>query len=318
MNSQKVKLIIDTDPGFDDAMAIGVAMRWPNVELLALTCVNGNVPCWQTSLNALKIRQLFERKDVPVFKGAESPLFTQYKHEASHWHGTDGLLDVTDYIKVDKNELEEKDAVSSIIDIATKHKGEVTLLAIGPLTNLALAVKIRPDLPKLLKEVVILGGNYTGLGNQTKAGEFNFVADPLAAHIVLEEYTCPKYIVPWEAVLDNPYSSNFASIYCGKDNDRSRFFKKIIDAHCSRHKVDLTDSADTLAICVALDKEGVIADQFDTFATVEPFGAETHGMMVVERRHLAHRGRQKGESNVVIVRKLNMKRVEEMLIHSVS
>ena len=77
MNGQKIKLIIDTDPGFDDAMSIGVAMRWPNVELLAITCVNGNVPCWQTSLNALKIRQLFERKDVPVFKGAESPLFSE-------------------------------------------------------------------------------------------------------------------------------------------------------------------------------------------------------------------------------------------------
>ncbi|XP_065054920.1 nucleoside hydrolase-like [Rhopilema esculentum] len=318
MNSQKVKLIIDTDPGFDDAMAIGVAMRWPNVELLALTCVNGNVPCWQTSLNALKIRQLFERKDVPVFKGAEFPIFTQYKHEASYWHGTDGLLDVTDYIKVDKNELEEKDAVSSIIDIATKHKGEVTLLAIGPLTNLALAVRIRPDLPKLLKEVVILGGNYTGLGNQTRTGEFNFVADPLAARIVLEEYTCPKYVVPWEAVLDHPFSSTFEKIYCGKDNERSRFFKKLGQILCGMHELTSIESADSLAVCVALDKEGVIAEKFDTFATVEFFGEQTHGMMVVERRRTEHRHGVGNESNIRIVTKLNMERVEEMLIHSVS
>ena len=78
MDKPKFKLIIDTDPGFDDAMAMGVAMRWPNVQLLALTCVNGNFPCWQTSLNALKIRQLFERKDVPVFKGAEKPIFRKH------------------------------------------------------------------------------------------------------------------------------------------------------------------------------------------------------------------------------------------------
>ena len=224
---------------------------------------------------------------------------------------------MTDYITVDEKKIEEKHAVNSIIDIATKHKGEVTLLAIGPLTNLSLAVKMKPDLPKYLKEVVILGGNYTGLGNQTRTGEFNFVADPLAAHIVLEEYTCPVYVVPWETVLSNPFSDGFVSQYTSKDNDRSNFFKLIINAHSRRHSIDLTDSADTLAIGVALDKDKVIAEKLHTHATVEPFGVQTCGMMVVERRHRAHKWHGEPTPNVFVVTKVNIEKVEEMLINSI-
>ena len=220
---------------------------------------------------------------------------------------------------MDETQVENEHAVNAIIDIVTKNKSEITLVAIGPLTNLALAVKLKPELPSLLKELVILGGNYTGLGNQTRTGEFNFVVDPLAAHIVLEEYTCPKYVIPWETVLHNPFSADFSSQYTGRDNDRSRFFKCIIDAHCKNHSVHLTDSADVLAICVALDKENVIAEKLFTHATVEPFGERTRGMMVVEKRAKAHKHkRDYHEPNAFIVTKVNIEKVEEILIHSVS
>ena len=229
----------------------------------------------------------------------------------------DGLLDVTDHIAVDETRIEEQYAASKIIDIAKQNKGEVALLAIGPLTNLALAIRLEPQLPTLLKEVVILGGNYTGLGNHTRAAEFNFVADSLAAYIVMEEYTCPKYIVPWETVLDNPFSTGFCDSYTSQDNDRSKFFKLLVDAHCKKHKIDLTDSADVLALCVALDRENVITEELHTYASIEPFGQKTHGMMVVERRRNAHIKYDYNEPNVYIATKINMQRVEEILMNSV-
>ena len=218
---------------------------------------------------------------------------------------------------IDETQLEEKHAANKIIDIVKENKGEVTLLAIGPLTNLALAIKLEPQLPSFLKELVILGGNYTGLGNHTKAAEFNFVVDPLAAYIVVEEYTCPKYIVPWETVLYNPFSSGFWNQYTSQDNDRSKFFKLIIDTHCKKHSIDFTESADTLAACVALDKENVITEQLHTHASVEPFGQKTYGMMVVERRRNAHIKYDYNKANAFIVTKVNIKRVEEILMNSV-
>lgn len=227
-------------------------------------------------------------------------------------------MDVTDHIKVDETKIEDQHAVNALIDIATKNKGEVTLLAIGPLTNLALAVKLKPEFPSLLKELVILGGNYAGVGNQTMTGEFNFVSDPLAAHIVMEEYNCPIFVVPWETVLSNPFSTGFPSQYISKDNERSRFFKLLIDAHCNKHNVDLTDSADVLAVCVALDKENVITEKIHTYASVEPFGMRTHGMMVVEKRRREHLHHDYHEPNAFIVLKVNMERVEEILLNSAS
>ena len=244
-------------------------------------------------------------------------LLASAEHHASHWHGIDGLCDVTDYITVDEKQLEKQHGVNKMIDIIMENKGQVTLLAIGPLTNLALAIRLKPELPTFLKELVILGGNYTGLGNQTRAAEFNFVADPLAANIVLEEYSCPKYIVPWETVLDNPFSNGFSDKYTSQDNERSKFFKLIIDAHCKKHDVDLTDSADTLAVCVALDKENVTAEQLHTHASIEPFGQKTHGMMVVERRKNAHIKYDYHQPNVFIITKVNIERVEEILLNSV-
>eukprot|EP00112_Aurelia_sp_Birch-Aquarium-sp1_P014717 Seg3190.3 transcript_id=Seg3190.3/GoldUCD/mRNA.D3Y31 product="Inosine-uridine preferring nucleoside hydrolase" protein_id=Seg3190.3/GoldUCD/D3Y31 len=311
-----MKLIIDTDPGIDDAMALGIALTWPNAEILALTAVNGNISCEQACKNTLKIRKVFGREDVPVYKGADNPVFAQERHSATHWHGMDGLLEVTNGIKFDETKVEKMHAVNCIIDLASKHKGEISLIAIGPLTNLALAVKLKPELPKLLKEVVILGGNYTGLGNHTPSAEFNFVADPLAAHIVLDEYTCPIYIVPWETVLDCPFTKTFADEYGSKDNDRSRFFKLINDAHKAKHGCPFDHGADVFAVCVALEREKVVLEKFHTFATVEPFGAKTHGMMVVERRNKSCR-HFNSNNNVFIVTKLDVKEVEKMLLHSV-
>ena len=229
----------------------------------------------------------------------------------------DGLLDVTSGIKFDETKIEKMHAVNCIIDLASKHTGEISLIAIGPLTNLALAVKLKPELPTLLKEVVILGGNYTGLGNHTPTGEFNFVADPIAAHIVLDEYTCPIYIVPWETVLNYPFTKTFADEYGSKDNERSQFFKLIIDARQNIHGCTFDHGADVFAVCAALEREKVVVEKFHAFATVEAFGAKTHGMMVVERRDKSCRNFNMN-NNVIIVTKVDGKEVEKMLLHSVT
>eukprot|EP00794_Sanderia_malayensis_P014211 gene14211-15694_t len=309
-----MKLIVDVDPGFDDAMALGVAFTWPNTDVLAVTCVNGNVNLDQTCKNALKIRKLFNRDDVPVHKGAKTPILDQHGYEASFWHGFDGLLGCMDQVEADLTQLADQHAANCIVDLATQNKGEISIVALGPLTNLALAIRLQPELPKYLKEVIILGGNHTGVGNVTASAEFNFAVDPIAAHIVLKEYDCPLIVVPWETVTHTPFSEEFNVEYCNKDNERSRAFKLVIEEHISRHNLRKFDSADTLAMCVALDRDTVIAEAMDVYATVEPHGEHTHGMMVVDKR----RYRGKPPSNVKLITKVNIPEIEKMLIHSVS
>lgn len=308
-----MKMIIDTDPGVDDAMALGIAFTWPNTDILAITCVNGNIPLDTACTNALKLQKVFGREDIPTHRGAARPLLALKEYEGSYWHGIDGLHNCTDHIEVDQNKMAETHAANCIIDLAKQHKGEICLVAIGPLTNLALAIRLCPDLPSLLKEVVILGGNYTGLGNITATAEFNFAIDPIAAHVVLKEYTCPMFVVPWETVTQWSFSGNFLEEYCHKNNDKSRLFKEVILRHLSKHDSQSVHSADCLAMCVALNRENMIVEQMEVHATVEPFGEHTHGMMIVDRRK-----QTENAPNITLITKVNTKCLVDMLMHSVS
>ncbi len=233
--------------------------------------------------------------------------------KADDFHGEDGLHGCAAHITIDENEIEKQHAVDCIIDLATKHKGEVSLVALGPLTNLALAIRLQPDLPNLLKDIVILGGNYTGLGNQTASAEFNFAVDPLAANIVISEYTCPITVVPWETALHSPLSPHFIHSYGRKDNARSSFFKDIMNQLPEEWR---KITADPFPVCIALDRQNIVGEEMKVCATVEVFGQHTRGMMVVDRR--PQKSTSLNKPNIMLVTRINMPPVETMLLHSVS
>lgn len=176
------KIIIDTDPGQDDAVAILLALGSPELEVLGLTAVAGNVPLPLTQKNARIVCELAGRRDLPVFAGCDRPL----RHPlvtAEHVHGKTGLdgPQMADPLMP----LQEQHGVDFIIDtLRAEPSGTVTLCPLGPLTNIATAFARAPDIIERVQEIVLMGGAYFQVGNITPAAEFNIYVDPEAAKAV--------------------------------------------------------------------------------------------------------------------------------------
>lgn len=177
---QKRKIIIDTDPGQDDAVAILLALASPELEVLGITCVAGNVPLALTQLNARKICELAGKTGVKVFAGAEQPMKRELV-TAEYVHGKTGL-DGPDLPEPDMP-LQDMNAVDFIIE-TLQEEDDVTLCTLGPLTNIALAFENAPEIVPRVREVVAMGGGCFEGGNTTPAAEFNIYVDPQAADIV--------------------------------------------------------------------------------------------------------------------------------------
>ena len=187
------KIIIDTDPGQDDAVAILLALASPEIELLGLTCVAGNVPLPLTIRNALTICELAGRTDVQVYAGCESPLERPLV-TAEHVHGKTGLDGIA--LPAPAMQLAEGHAVDFIIETLRREPaGTVTLCPIGPLTNIAAAFQRAPEIVARVQRIVLMGGAYFEVGNITPAAEFNIFVDPEAADIVFRA-GAPLVVMP--------------------------------------------------------------------------------------------------------------------------
>jgi purine nucleosidase len=189
-------IIIDTDPGQDDAVAILLALASPELEVLGITTVAGNVPLALTSLNARKICDVARRSDIPVCAGADRPMM-RILETAEHVHGKTGL----DGIELPEPSfaLDPRHSVDFIIEtVLARPPQSVTLCVLGPNTNVALALLREPRLKTLLREIVLMGGGLFEGGNITPAAEFNIYVDPEAAKIVLASGV-PVVMIPLDA-----------------------------------------------------------------------------------------------------------------------
>lgn len=175
------KIILDTDPGIDDAMAIFFAFQSPHIDVLGLTTVYGNVPVTMSAKNALTLCELADQ-DIPVTKGVAMPWVGPESGYAHFVHGDDGFGNID--FPASERELDPRSSAQYIVDMARQHPGEITLVAIGPLGNLALALRLEPELPKLVKGVAIMGGAAFVRGNVTPVAEANIWNDAHAAEIV--------------------------------------------------------------------------------------------------------------------------------------
>lgn len=178
--TKATKVIIDTDPGVDDAFALMLALRSPELKVEAITAVAGNLPLEVTLPNALRLVEICDRPDIPVASGAAAPLIRR-QMTAAYWHGDDGLGGVK--LPEPKIAPVKEQATDLICRIVKQYPGEVTLIGLGPLTNIALALRADPTLSKTVRSIVLMGGSLSG-GNMTPAAEFNFYVDPEAASIV--------------------------------------------------------------------------------------------------------------------------------------
>src|SRR5712671_135708 len=176
------RVIIDTDPGVDDALALLLAMRSPELKIEGITAVAGNVPLELTLPNALRMVEIAGRTDIPVAAGAKAPLLRRLV-TAAYAHGENGLGGAVFPEPTTKPVTSPASEV--IRQIVRKFPGEVTLLTIGPLTNIASALNADPELAGMLRALVMMGGSLSG-GNITPAAEFNIYVDPEAARIVFQ------------------------------------------------------------------------------------------------------------------------------------
>ena len=179
------KIILDCDPGHDDAVAIMLAAAHDNIEILGITCVAGNATLENTKMNALKICSLIGKTNIPIYAGSDKPLIYDLV-TAEHVHGKSGLDTDGQPINIsDGYDIQNLHAVDFIINTCHQEKEPIYLCPVGPLTNIAMALQKDPSIAPKIKEIIFMGGAAMCLGNITPVAEFNIYVDPHAANIVL-------------------------------------------------------------------------------------------------------------------------------------
>ena len=272
--------IIDTDTASDDAVALIMALRWPDVDVKAITMVAGNVGLEQATCNALYTVGLCE-KYVPVYKGASKPL--SRKHEDAQWfHGQDGLGDQG--YPPPKQQAETQSAVDAIIDTVKANPG-IVMVTLGPLTNIALAVSKAPEIIPLVSRCVVMGGAATCVGNVTPAAEYNIWVDPEAAHIVFSS-GLPIEMVGWELCRGEANLRQNDIDYIRDLNTVLGHFT--IDCNSVAMKANYKQSAeigialpDPVAMAIALDQK-VVKRGSHHYVMIEHKSDLTRGMTVVD------------------------------------
>jgi len=300
------RFVIDTDPGVDDAHAIMIALAHPNAQVEAITTVTGNVSLAQTTANACTILDVL-KQDVPIYAGCSRALISPTS-DASHVHGSDGLGN-SGY-PPSLRQVEKEHAVQALIRLANESPGELTLIALGPLTNLALAVRLDPGLPARYAHLIVMGGTIRGTGNITPAAEFNAYTDPEAAAIVFDAW--PEFtLISWETTLSHGFSREQIEILMAIDSPRAEFFRRITD-----HTIKVMAQSfgrqelfapDGLAVSVALEPD-IVQRSEKHHVYVELTGQHTRGQTVVDWSD--HAGKK---SNVDIVLDMNRQRLWELL-----
>jgi purine nucleosidase len=179
--TEQVPVILDVDTGTDDALALGYAVASPRIELVAVTTVAGNVGVEKTTANTLAVLDWLGAGDIPVHRGASRPLVRPHR-DAVYFHDEGGLGGAQ--LPPSTRSVGADRGPAALIRLARLRPRELTLVTLGPLTNLAIALNVEPNLPELLKSVVVMGGAYSVPGNTTPAAEFNILVDPEAAEQV--------------------------------------------------------------------------------------------------------------------------------------
>ncbi|MEO6263504.1 MAG: nucleoside hydrolase [Luteimonas sp.] len=303
--NEKIPLLVDTDPGVDDALALLMAFDDPRHDVVGLTIAAGNVGLDHTVRNALKLCEV-AGVEVPVFAGAPEPLLHPAR-DAANVHGRDGFGDIG-YTPAARA-AESEHAASAILRLSHRYAGQLLLVALGPLTNLALALKLDQTLPQRVGRCVVMGGAVTGHGNLTAAAEFNIAFDPEAAHLVFSAF--PKIeLVDWEAVLAHGFAHAGFEHWLQADSPRARFYGAIsrqTRAWAADRRGERWHAADALAMALALQPDAAL-EVLERPLAVELEGRHTRGATVVD--WLRHDGRP---DNVAILVRYDQGRFEAMI-----
>jgi inosine-uridine nucleoside N-ribohydrolase len=273
----KRRVIIDTDPGIDDALAIFLALSSPELKVEALTPVAGNVPLELTLPNALRLLEIAGRTDIPVAAGASHPL-VRTLITATYAHGENGLGGVV--FPEPRTKPTGENASQLIRRMVRQSPGEISIVALGPLTNLALAFRADPELPRLIPRLVLMGGSLSG-GNVSPAAEFNLYVDPEAAQIVFRSGV-PLTMVGLDVTRRTALREEHIRALEDSNNAVARAAGKITRATMNRIRQSGSNGGpnmhDSLALATFLDPSMVTLR--DYFIEIETKGELTAGETV--------------------------------------
>jgi len=306
-----MNLIIDTDLGIDDAIALLMTLAQPQTTITAITTVFGNVPLAQATHNTGVVLNVAQAPTIPIYRGCGKPLLQTEPETATLIHGEDGLGGAgTDF---SDRPIEAEHAASALVRLARQTPGPLTLLTLGPLTNIALALRLDPNFFKNIKNLVMMAGAVEARGNTSALAEFNVGADPEAAKIVFEscrDVSGGVWLLPWEtSISDAVPFDRWDNIITG-DSSTARFAQRMtihIKKVMTRLQADASFWPDPLAAAVTLNPD-IATDQEHRFVEVAIGDGPARGQTIVDRRlDTSHR------PNMHIVNHVNMEQFEQML-----
>lgn len=285
--NDKIPLLIDTDPGVDDALALLLAFDDDAHDVVGLTIAAGNVGLRHTVANALKLCEVAGRDDVPVFAGSPAPLL-HAAPDAAYVHGHDGFGDIG-YTPAAR-EVETEHAAFAILRLSHVHAGRLVMVALGPLTNIALALKLDPSLPARIARFVVMSGAVTGRGNITPAAEFNAYFDPEAAKIVFDAFPSVE-LSDWEATVAHGLPHDAVVSWMQAGGAIGRFYEAIsrkTREWSADRRGDDWHSADALAMAWVLEPDAALEVQARPMEIVLSLGP-SRGMTLVDWQRLSGR-----------------------------
>ncbi|MDA0345270.1 MAG: nucleoside hydrolase [Proteobacteria bacterium] len=322
------KFIIDADTGSDDAVAILMALRDPKINVLGITIVSGNVPLKQGIINTISTAELCEL-DVKIYAGADKPLTRSYKEvytleefsdhvkslspdsiSAQCVHGVDGMGDIG--VTPNQYEYEKTHAEDFLLESFNEHPNEITLVTLGPLTNIANIIKKDPTIVKKISHCYIMGGTSDGTGNVSAAAEYNIWVDPEAAEIVFNS-GLPITMVGWDnsykyAMLKDNEIKSLKSINTPYADFCVDIQKTLIDLTYETYGFYGFDLPDPITMAVALENSIILESQ-QLHVLIDTRDGITRGQTIVD-----YFNTEKGNQNVRVVTKSDKDKFLELLI----
>ena len=304
---EKKKLIIDTDCGSDDAWAIAMALNDPRYEIIMFTTVSGNVRASQATLNTLTTLDITDSYYPPVYQGCSEPLIRNWVG-ASETHGNDGLADLG-YVPIHSKVAQGNGVLKMLDALRTSKDGEIDIIALGPLTNLALAIRLEPETFKKAGRVVVMGTAGLGVGNCSPVAEFNIWQDPEACKVVLEAGIKELIFVGWDACIDDAMFEEEEIDEIRKANKLGEFCiesnKTLMGLNVERFGHNCLDMADPAAMAAALEPN-CIKTMEKYYCEVDCANGPSYGGVLVDFYHFSGK-----EENAYICSKLKVKEYKD-------
>lgn len=274
-----IPVVLDVDTGLDDSLALLLAARSPALDLLGVTCVTGNVTVDKVVDNTLKVLAVAGRDDVPVAIGRDQPLLEKVV-SAAYVHGEDGLGELNASLPAPDRAPEPAHAVDFLANLLAAAPEPVTLIPLGPLTNIAVLLRERPEAARSIHRIVLMGGA-VGSGNASAVGEFNIRQDPEAAEIVLTS-GLDVTLYTWDVFTQVTFSAAEVADMVDSDSPSAQLAGRLMDFMLRNFDRTETSIGDAGAVASVIEPEGLETRQWPM--RVELTGTWTRGMTVADQR----------------------------------